>query len=78
MSTKKYKGPLETIEHAMMAHLVVTITCETCLRWRGMYAWKIWNSKPWARQLPLGKAITGFWCKGCHKPVLVVITLGMR
>lgn len=78
MSFKRYKGPIETIEDAMKAHMVVTITCERCLRWRGMWAWKIWNAKPWARELPLGKAITGFRCKGCRQPVVVVITIGMR
>jgi hypothetical protein len=30
VSTKRYKGAVETVEHAMMAHMVVTVACTVC------------------------------------------------
>lgn len=78
MGYKKYRGPIDTVEQAMMAHLVVTIACQRCSRWTTMWAWRIWNAKPEARALPLGKAVSGFRCKGCRHSVQVVISPGMR
>jgi hypothetical protein len=40
MSTKQYKGPIETVEHAMMAHMVVTVECTVCRHWSSMWAWR--------------------------------------
>jgi hypothetical protein len=78
MSFKKYRGPIETVEQAMMAHMVVTVTCQRCSRWTGMWAWRLWNAKPEARALPLGRTVGGFWCSGCRRSVQVVIRPGMR
>ena len=39
MSTKNYTGPIETVEHAMMAHMMVKLECAACRHtssmWRG-------------------------------------------
>lgn len=78
MSFKKYRGPIETVEHAMMAHMVVTIECQRCPYWTTMYAWKLWHAKPWSRTLPLGKPVSGFRCRACRGRTQVVITPGMR
>lgn len=73
MGFKKYRGPVETVQHAMMAHLVVTVTCQQCGRWTSMWAWRIYQAKPGAYATPLRKPVSGFWCKGCQRSVEVVI-----
>jgi hypothetical protein len=38
MGLKKYKGPLHTVERVMMAHAVVTVTCQNCHHENLMFA----------------------------------------
>lgn len=81
MGFKKYSGPIETVEHAMMAHLVVTVTCQRCSHWTTMWAWRIYETlkkKEKVTTMPLRKAVDGFRCKGCKHSVQVVIMPGMR
>jgi hypothetical protein len=79
MSTKKYKGPIETVEHAMMAHMVVTVECTLCSHWSTMWAWRIYEAwKDKAAATPLGTPVPGFWCRKCQRQVHAVITPGMR
>ena len=73
MGFKKYRGPIETVEHALMAHIVVTLTCQSCRRSRRKWAWRIYQQAGDAVQrMRLNKPFSGFYCTGCRRNVEVV------
>jgi hypothetical protein len=76
MGFKKYQGPIETVAQAMMAHLVVTVTCQACRRWTLMWAWRLYQL-PGAKHLPLFRPVPGFRCSGCRRRVTAVMMPGM-
>jgi len=80
MSYKKYRGPVETIEHAMMAHMVVTVKCTRCPQWTNMWAWKLYERLKMKgnQSSPLRKPLDGFYCRGCHRRVQAIVSPGMR
>lgn len=76
MGLKKYTGPLHTVEHAMMAHAVLTVTCQNCKHKNQMFAWRLYNAvkdKMRLVTMPLDKPTRGFRCKWCRRSVAVVI-----
>lgn len=74
MGFRRYRGPIDTVEHALMAHMTVTITCQECFRPRRKWAYRIYEQAgPAVIGMALRKPIKGFYCTGCRKSVLVVI-----
>jgi hypothetical protein len=74
MGYRSYRGPVTTIQHALMAHTVVTVTCQRCNRARTMYAWRLYHAAGLrVFPMPLGKSLSGFWCKRCRQSVQVVV-----
>jgi hypothetical protein len=68
----RYRGPIDTFEQALWAHAVLTITCQRCSRSASMWAYKLRGK---ARgEMPMKRAVSGFYCKGCHRKVQVVMT----
>jgi hypothetical protein len=77
MGFKKYRGPVETVEQAMMAHAVLVITCQECGHSRRRYAYRLWDQVPKAAGWPLGKPLPGFQCRACRRSVAAVLTVAM-
>lgn len=76
MGFKKYRGPVETVEDALMAHAVLSITCQNCRHGTRMWAWRIYEkAKEKVITMPLKKPVGGFWCKFCRHSVQVVLTV---
>ncbi len=73
MGFKKYRGPVETVEQAMMAHAVLVIACTGCDHRTREYAWKLWHRAPKAVAMPLGKPVPGFRCRRCRRRVEVMM-----
>jgi hypothetical protein len=69
-----YRGPIETIEHAMLAGMVLDITCQRCSRPRAEWAYKLCQRKPSAKKVRLNQAVAGFYCLGCRHRVTVYIS----
>lgn len=69
-----YRWPIETIEHAMLAGMVVRITCQRCSRPRSEWAYKLCQRMPVARAVPLNQTVHGFYCLGCRHRVSVYIS----
>jgi hypothetical protein len=69
-----YRGPIETVEHAMLAGMVLDITCQRCSRPRAEWAYKLLQRKPEARAVPLNQTVDGFYCLGCRHRVKVYIS----
>lgn len=76
MSFKKYRGPIETVEHAMMRHAVVTIECQRCTYYTSEYAWKLYNRSEKARAILLHTPVSGFACRQCGPGARAVIAMG--
>jgi hypothetical protein len=73
MGLPRYRGPIETVEQAMWAHRVLTITCQRCSGSNTMYAWKLYHLRKHAGALPLFAPVGGFYCRGCRRKVQVVM-----
>ncbi len=74
MGLKRFRGTVNTVETAALDHRILTVTCQRCSRSRNIWAYRAINTWPEkARSLPLGKAVDGFYCKGCKQPVQVYI-----
>ncbi len=71
MGHPRYRGPIDTVEHAVWAQAVITITCQRCSRSTSMWATKL--HKKGRGDLPMKKAVSGFYCKGCRRKVQVVM-----
>jgi hypothetical protein len=69
-----YRGPIETVEHALLAGMVLDNTCQRCNRPRAEWAYKLLQRRPSARRVPLNKAVDGFYCLGCRHRVTVYIS----
>jgi hypothetical protein len=69
----RYRGPLTTVGHAVEASVIVTVTCQRCSSYRQMYAFKLGSGRPRVAELPLYKAVPGFFCKRCRHKVHAVI-----
>lgn len=81
MSFKRYKGPVETVYQAVMAHMVVTVECTTpgCDHWSTMWAWRIYEKwKNGIVDIPLDVPVDRFWCRECRRRVFARILPGMR
>ena len=75
MGFRRYDGPVETVQQAMMAHAVLRVTCQECRRDRVMWAWRIYNKRPnTSDRIPLKKPVRGFYCKTCRGSVAVILT----
>jgi len=74
MSTKRYRGEIETVEQAMWAGLVLRITCQRCSRPHSEWAYGLCERKPSAKGLPLDCTVPGFYCRGCKRRVSVYIS----
>jgi hypothetical protein len=76
MSLKRYRGPVETVEQAMWAGMVLHINCQRCSRPKSESAYKLCQRRPSAKGLPLYKNVGGFYCRGCKRSVTVYISAG--
>lgn len=75
MGFKRYRGPVETVEQAMMAHAVIIITCQGCKHHKREWAWRLWQRAPKAVTLPLRQPVPGFRCRWCRRSVQAIITV---
>ena len=73
MGQPRYRGPIETVEQAMWANRVLTITCQRCSGSRTMWAYRLYHLRKHAGALPLHAAVGGFYCRGCRVKVQVVM-----
>ncbi|MES2294047.1 MAG: hypothetical protein V4527_12170 [Pseudomonadota bacterium] len=73
MGQPRYRGPVETVEQAMWANRVLTITCQRCSGSRSMWAYKLFHLRSHAGAMPLHTAVGGFYCRGCRAKVQVVM-----
>jgi hypothetical protein len=71
---KRYRGPIETVEHAMCAGMVLHINCQRCSRPTSEWAYRLLQRRPKAKTIPLNKAVPGFYCRGCKQRVAVYIS----
>jgi hypothetical protein len=78
MGTRRYRGPVTTVEQAMFADMPVNIICQRCAHFRQMHAYLLMRLNSKAAQIPLWKAVPGFYCKGCRRKVTAVITAPMH
>jgi len=70
----KYRGPLQTVHHAVMADAICVMRCEECHRPRRKWAYRIYEEVgSYVVGMPLGKPIRGFYCTNCKRQVLIVI-----
>ena len=74
MGAPRYRGPIETVEQAMWAGMVLRIACQRCSRPHSEWAYRLCLRKPSAKQLPLNKPVSGFYCRGCKRSVKVYIS----
>jgi hypothetical protein len=61
MGLKRYRGPIETVEQAMWAGMVLHINCQRCSRPASEWAYKLCERRPSAKPLPLNKPVAGFY-----------------
>ena len=73
MGFKRYRGTVNTVETAKLAHRVLTITCLDCGRQTNCWAYTIYQRGEAGSALPLKKPVGGFYCRGCQRSVLVVL-----
>jgi hypothetical protein len=73
-SQPRYRGPINTVEHAFMAGIILNIRCQRCCRRRSEWAYLLCLRKPKAKTLRLGQAVSGFYCHGCKHSVNVYIS----
>lgn len=76
MSAPRYRGPVETVEQAMWAGMVLHINCQRCSRPTSEWAYRLLQRRPKAKNIPLNKAVRGFYCRGCKRSVKVYISVG--
>jgi hypothetical protein len=69
MGLKRYRGPIETVEQAQLANLILVITCQRCSRSSRIWAYRLLERWPQAAGKTLHKAEDGFWCRGCRRRV---------
>jgi hypothetical protein len=74
MGLKRYRGPVETVEQAMWAGMVLHINCQRCSRPTSEWAYKLCQRKPAAAALPLNKPLSGFRYRGCKSSMTVYIS----
>lgn len=77
MGFKKYRGPVETVEQAMMAHAVLIITCQGCGHYRRRYAYRLYDQHRKSAAFHLGMPIPGFNCRMCRRSVSAVLTVAI-
>jgi hypothetical protein len=73
MGFKKYRGIVNTVETAMMAHRVLDIRCLACRHRTNCWAYKINQRGAAWGNLPLNKPVRGFYCRSCKRSVLVIL-----
>jgi len=73
-SRPSYRGPINTVEHAFMAGLVLSIRCQRCRRSRSEGAYLLCLRRPKAKAMPLRQSVRGFYCQGCKRSVEVYIS----
>jgi hypothetical protein len=78
MGTRRYHGPVRTVEQAMFADMPVSITCLRCSRFRKMHAYQLLRLDRRTAEMPLWKPVSGFYCKLCRRKVMVMITAPMH
>jgi hypothetical protein len=74
-SLPRYRGPINTVEHAFLAGMVLSIRCQRC-RWsRSEWAYLLCLRRPKVKELPLRQLVSGFYCHGCKHSVEVYISV---
>ena len=73
MGFKKYRGTVNTVETAMMAHRVLKIHCVECGHETNRWAYKVNERGAAWGTLPLNKPVRGFYCRFCQRSVLVIL-----
>ena len=69
-----YRGPINTVEHAFLAGMVLSIRCQRCRRSRSEWAYLLCLRRPKAKAMPLRQPVRGFYCQGCKHSVEVFIS----
>jgi hypothetical protein len=73
MGLKRYRGTVNTVETAMWAQRVLTITCLECGHKTNCWAYNInQRGTAWAA-LPLKEPVRGFYCQECRRSVMVIL-----
>ena len=73
MGVTRYRGTVNTVETAKLAHRVLTITCLDCSRQTNRWAYTICQrGEAWGK-LPLKTPVWGFYCRDCRRSVLVIL-----
>jgi len=73
MGQARYRGPVDTVEQAVWAGRVLSITCQRCGHSVTRWAWTLYNAHRHTGELALDAPVPGFWCKGCRAKVAVVL-----
>ena len=73
-SRPHYRGPINTVEHAFLAGMVLDIRCQRCRRSRSEWAYLLCLRRPKVKAVPLHQAVPGFYCRGCKRSVNVFIS----
>ena len=75
MGYRRYRGPVENVQQAMMAHAILRVTCQERHRNSVMWAWRIYQKRRnTSDKIPLKKPVRGFYCKTCRDSVAVILT----
>lgn len=74
LGLKRYRGPVETVEQAVWAGLVLRINCQRCSRPYSEWAYKLCERRPTAKTIRLNRTVSGFYCRGCKRSVKVYIS----
>jgi len=73
-SLPRYRGPIETVEDAFKAGMVLDIRCQNCRRVRSEWAYLLCLRRPKVKAVPLRQPVGGFYCLGCKRRVNVYIS----
>jgi hypothetical protein len=72
MGTKRHRGPIKTLHHAVMAESPVRVSCWRCGHYKQMAAYQLWSLRR-HKDLPLFTPMTGFRCTTCHGSTIAIV-----
>jgi len=62
-----------TVGDAVLGHRVLEIECQGCGHRAHRWAYLMYQSNPEIMELPVGRPVKGFKCKGCRRSVEVIL-----
>lgn len=72
MGFRRYRGPVTTLEEAVMADLPVTVRCLTCRHERSFSAFRLVRQKRSIATVKLREPASGFRCLRCRSTKVVI------